>query len=448
MQALDLAGLPSYQIDATFDPELATIRAQEILRFPNPGAAALGEIVFRLLPNATSIYGGGSLAIQGIWRGAEPVPWTVSPDQTILTVLIEPALGVGETIELALGYELVVPRVGSGYKILHQSSAVTSLAGWYPILAPYEGGWQAPSVPTVGDANHFDIALYDVTFRAPTAYALASTGVTLSRFQEGDLSVWRLASGPARSFALALSDRFQVLTAQRDNVTVNYYALPSGPRERSPQEALQIALDALQVFDGRFGAYPYTEFDVVETQVTIGGYEFAGMVFIAAALRASGDLERLRFIVSHEVAHQWWYALVGSDSVEEPWLDEALATYSVAIYYEDTYGAGAGRSMVSYFRGQGGNPTGAAPGINVSALDYDSWAAYRGRVYYQGALFLDALRQEMGDDAFFAMLREYTREHRFGSATTAEFAALARQFAGRPLDSLFLSWFGVAEPGI
>ena len=104
--------------------------------------------------------------------------------------------------------------------------------------------------------------------------------------------------------------------------------------------------------------------------------------------------------------------------------------------------------MLAYFAREGGRPNGVAPGIGASALDYGSWAAYRGPVYYRGALFLEALRREMGDDAFFAMLRAYVLEHRFGIATTGDLAATAERFAERPLDDLFRLWFGTPDPGV
>jgi hypothetical protein len=444
---IDLAPLPSYTIVATIDLTTATLQAEQHVYLTGPTDHPLDSIVFRLLPNAKTIYGGGSLTVDQIRRGAAPAPWTVSPDGTVLTVSLEPPLPPGETVALELEFSVVIPGTGSGYNIFHHSASVTSLAEWYPVLAPYEGGWQVTAVPAVGDANHFTTGLYDVILTAPATHTVVSTGATLDVHEDGESRVWHLVSGPARGFAIALSDRFEVHSAEWEGVTINYYALPSNGG-RSPREALRIAVDSFRAFSRRFGPYPYNEFDVVETLVTVGGYEFAGIVFIQRSLRAGGSLSQLRFIVSHEVAHQWWYALVGSDPVIEPWLDESLATYSVALYLEDTYGAEARRGMLAYFAGEGGRPNGDAPGIDVSALDYVSWPAYRGPVYYRGALFLEDLRREMGDDAFFGMLRAYTLEHRFGFATTRDLTAAAERFAGRPLDDLFRLWFGTPDPGI
>ncbi len=446
-ESVDLSVFPSYRITAALDLDASTLQGSERVTFMNPGGQPLPDLVFRILPNATSIYGGGSLTVSRVSRGGAVVRWSLSQDRTVLTALLEPPLDPGETVELELSFAAEIPRSGTGYAIFSNSASVTSLAGWYPNLAPYRDGWQTPGIPAVGDANYFGASLYEVTLTAPATHAVVSTGITVDRRTDGASAVWRLISGPARGFALALSDRFQVQAVERDGVTIRYYALPAPSDARSPDAALQIAADAFMTYNRRFGPYPYTEFDVVETPVTVGGYEFAGMVFVEHSLRASADIGALRFIVAHETAHQWWYALVGSDPVTEPWLDEGLATYSAAIYAEDVLGAQAGRNMVNYFGSEGGSPSGVAPGIDVSALDYAGWVAYRGPVYYQAALFLDALRRQLADEAFFAMLRGYAQDHRFGVATTRDLLSAAERAAGYPLDELFVRWFGSADPG-
>ncbi|NLD74316.1 MAG: M1 family metallopeptidase [Chloroflexi bacterium] len=444
--SLPLADYPHYRIIATVNLDAAILHGQEQVLFRNPAAEPIHDLVFRLLPNARSIYGGGSMTVERVTLDTTEVAWTLSADGTTMTVPLDPPLAPGEEVEANITFGARIPTRSTGYSIFHHSAAITSLSGWFPVLAPYEGGWQAPAIPGVGDANHFAASLYDVTLTAPSTHALASTGVTLSTQAEGDATVWRLTSGPARGFAIALSDRFRVLEAEREGVTIRYHALPGSQTARAPEVALEIAADALAAYSRRFGPYPYTEFDVVETPVSIGGYEFAGMVFVEHSLRTVGSLSQLRFIVAHETAHQWWFAQVGSDPVGEPWLDESLATYSTAVYLEETLGLDAAAGMIAYFRGEGGAPGSGGP-ITSSALQFGSWATYRRPVYYQGAQFLVALRSAMGDDAFFSLLGQYLSTYRFRIARTADFLDLAEQVAGRELDDLYLAWFGVAEPG-
>jgi aminopeptidase N len=62
------------------------------------------------------------------------------------------------------------------------------------------------------------------------------------------------------------------------------------------------------------------------------------------------------------------------------------------------------------------------------------------RVYQRGALTLHALRSAVGDEAFFATLREWTAIHRNRTVTTAQFEQTARRHAPRSLDGLFTAW--------
>ncbi|NLG27901.1 MAG: M1 family metallopeptidase, partial [Chloroflexi bacterium] len=444
--AVDLDSLPHYTLNATLDLERVTISGEQTVRFVNPARVPLDTAVFRLLANASTIYAGGTLTVDQVTRDGQAATWELSPDRTVLTVALEPAAATGEWVEIGMTFETRIPTDYQGYGILHHSTAVTSLSGWYPVLSPFDGTWDVSPVPQVGDGNHLPTAIYDVALDAPATHMLVSTGETLRTTQDGARRVWRVASGPARGFTAVLSDRFQLYTESVDGVEVNYYALPSAST-RSPREALQFATDSLAVFNERFGPYPYGELDLVETLVSVGGYEFAGMVAIEQSIRTQASVSQLRFMVSHEVAHQWWFALVGSDPVEEPWLDESLATYAVVLYLEEVYGAATANAMISLYWQEGGRPDGSSPGIDVSALDYSSWAAYRGPVYYRGALFLDALRDELGDETFYEFLRSYATAHRFGIASTADLAAAAEEAANRELDTLFALWFGTPEPG-
>lgn len=88
-----------------------------------------------------------------------------------------------------------------------------------------------------------------------------------------------------------------------------------------------------------FGAYPYRRFVIVQGDFP-DGMEFTGLVFVSDAWFTSNNgtaQSYLTFITVHEVAHQWWYGRIGSDQAMTPWLDEALATYSEVIFYEEFY---------------------------------------------------------------------------------------------------------------
>ncbi len=98
---------------------------------------------------------------------------------------------------------------------------------------------------------------------------------------------------------------------------------------------------ALEIYNQQFGAYPYKELDVVEGPMRNAlGVEYPGIVMIGASLYKAPEKPDFEITVAHEVAHQWWYNVVGNDVFDEPWLDEALATYSSDVYYGIQPGTG------------------------------------------------------------------------------------------------------------
>ncbi len=115
--------------------------------------------------------------------------------------------------------------------------------------------------------------------------------------------------------------------------------------------------------------------------------------------------------IAHEVAHQWWAIGVGSDSVRHPFVDESLTNWSSMLYFDDRYGAETGQKMrdlhlkTTFSMGAllGG---GDAP-ANLPTAAYKNNLQYGAVIYGKGALFFDELRGLVGDEAFFAALREY-----------------------------------------
>jgi hypothetical protein len=437
-----LAAAPRYTIDASLDPVSGSLAGHLMLRYANTSDQPLSDIVFRLLPNAKTIYGGGSLSVYRVAQGQAALKPELSDDGTILRIPLQGSLAPGQAIWLKLTFAAQIPAQNpQGYGIFSRTADVVSLAGWYPVLAVYDAGWQTPAIPAAGDAMWAETSLYDVRLRVPAGYDVVSTGALVGRVNTMQEVTWHMVSGPAREFAVAISDHFQVAEAEVDGVTLRYHALPAQQSVSSPEDGLGIVTAAFNSYVNRFGPYPFTEFDIVETSVSIDGYEFSGMAFVEHAVRTQEQLADYQYILAHEVAHQWWYGLVGSPTVSEPWLDEALASYSGALYVEDLEGAPEADRMLAAWAAAEGSRRPQDPPLNSSALDFSSWAPYHRIVYTQGALFLDQLRQELGDQQFLALLERYQATYRYRMATTADFLGLAEEQAGRDLSPLFDSWF-------
>jgi aminopeptidase N len=201
---------------------------------------------------------------------------------------------------------------------------------------------------------------------------------------------------------------------------------------------LTYAADSLRAFSTLFGPYPYPELDVAQAPLVggAGGVEYPGLITVAMALTAqpSGDdplaglmaaflksTQSLEFVLAHEVAHQWWHALVGSDSNRHPFLDEALANYSAVLYFEKKHGQKAAAQQLQLelampyqlYRMMGG-PDGR---VDRPVKEFSSQLEYAALVYGKGALFFNALRKLVGKKVFLRLLKKYARLHAFRQAT-------------------------------
>ena len=315
------------------------------------------------------------------------------------------------------------------------------MAGFYPAIAVYDDeGWDREIPPTYGDATYLDIALYQVHLTVPTAMTVAASGSLIESQDNSDgTKTLTLATGPMRDFYIAMAEDFQVASQVVDGITVNSYFPPD--LAEGGQAALRYAVDALALFNQRFGPYPYAEFDVVATPTTAGGVEYPGIVVIAEGLygQQGGFFEHATV---HEVAHQWWYGLVGNDQIDAPWLDESLTNYSAALYWEEVHGTEIGAQVIdSFFEEpyEAARENGGDRAITGSVSEYTE-AQYGAIIYGKGPLFFNALRQELGDELYFEIMQTYLARYKYKNATQQNLIETLEQTSDQNIASLLETW--------
>ncbi len=444
---------PRYAISLTVNFDAHQIQGHEVIDYTNAEEVALDRLYLRLLPNGHGSYGNGSLEVADTLLDGETVSPTLSLNDSILEVPLPAPLQPDEHARLELNFSGDVPldfggeATPAGYGIYNYSNNIMALANWYPILSVYDTkGWHLDPVSDIGDSVYSDTAFYTVDISAPADVKVAATGSEISATPVDAKTIrHHYLSGPARDFFIIMSPNFQKMEQTVDGTTVNSYYIPS--HADGGMAALRVAAASLKIFNQHFGAYPFREFDIAEAPMRYAaGVEYPGIVIIGDFLYDQPNQPNFVVSVSHEVAHQWWYNVVGNDVFAEPWLDEALTSYTSSMYYE--FGSGgqtAARGLISYWedRYQKVVQAGKDDAVNQSLVYFESLndpTVYSYVVYSKGALFFQAVRQEIGDQAYFSALQDYYKEYQFRIASGSDLLMLFEKAAGRPLGDLYRKW--------
>jgi hypothetical protein len=436
-----LGEIPRYRIAVSLDAEALTLTGRQQVFYTNNEGGNLGEIYFRLYPNLPQF--GGQMEVQRAIVGNRDTSFTYEAGNTALKLPLTPSLLPQEGLQIELDFTVQIPRAEDDDepRLFGLSQGILSLPNFYPLLAVHEAaGWHLDIAPEFSDAVFSEVALYEVSVTAPLDMVVVTSGsaIDMQPNSDGTQTVY-CAGGPMRDFSLMMSRQFQFASTTAYGTRVNSYYLP--PDAYSGQAVLGHAAATLRAYSDAFGPYPFAEFDVVEAPLANRGMEYPGLILIGTDLyRKRADARE--FLVVHEVGHQWWYSLVGSDAVNHPWLDEGLTEYSVYVYNQMIHSQTAADELVED-RWLIPYQVAVSKGLDAAA-DQPSLAFseenYEYIVYAKGALFFHALHQAVGDQVYRAIMREYLQQYRYDIATPADFLRLAEAVSGQDLDPLYQEW--------
>jgi hypothetical protein len=431
------AGMTEYRLNVNVAPDLSKITGQADILYTNRESVPLDTIYLHLYPN---LWDGGMTVTEAQVDG-KPVTATYPSGDDVIGLPLAAPLAPGESVDLALHFAVPVPS-GEGvgnYGEFALQDGVLALAHFYPTVAVYDTGWRLATPALHGDVIFQDASLYDVTLIAPADLEVVATGETLGKTVNADGSAtWRLGGGPMRDFNVVASRDYLSASTQVGDIRVNSYFLPGD--EEGGRKTLDWAAQALTIYQKEFGAYPYRELDVVETGTTAGGIEYPGLVAIASRLYSDPARQTIfESAAVHEVAHQWWYNVVGNDQVNHPWLDESLAQYATYRYFQDVDGNAGGQGFIDSLNARWAAVGREKKPIDLPTSDYTA-KEYGAIVYGRGPLFFLALRDRLGEEKMAELLRRYYSEETWDIATPEKFRALAEKVAGTSLADLWAEW--------
>jgi hypothetical protein len=415
--------------------------------------------------------------------------------ETEMKLNLPRSLAPGDSVLLELGFDVKIPAFFS--RMGHEGKHYV-ISQWYPKMVVYDqkagaggqgpgtqGQWHPDGYHAIGEF-YGEFGTFDVAITVPSEMVIGATGNLIQgsgvRGQGSGIGgqgtvdpdsevAWMELKPQARpkradslktllfhaenvhDFCWVADPGFTLTQGRFGAVAIN--VLVRKGDEKKWRDVPLYALQALQHFTSRYGPYPYQQFTVADAGLTAGsGMEYPNLVVIAApSIPFSRALED---VVVHETGHQWFYGMLGSNELAEPWLDEGITTFAEMRYFDEVHGT-RGNMISRSFASR------LLPVVNDRYLQQISYrvaatngwlkpmltpaneflnepSAYSGVDYAEAGLMVDMLRKMVGDTCFDRIMQTYVERFRFHHPHSADFIAVAEEVSGRNLRWFFDQW--------
>lgn len=437
---------PRYLIEATYHDQKDEVTGRMVVTLPFEYLENQEAIYFHLYPNAFRNWRFGEESkpkkpgfIEITNVKVDRVPTKPIIRETIMKVPLPQKAAKEKNVRVEMDYRLRLPHGGTRLNTFQQTAF---LAQWYPMVAVKDQeGWHIDPYTSVGDPFYSQISDFEVVFHLPKGYRVISTA---QDHPSPTSSKVVLKQKNVRDFVAVLTKNYQVKRERAGNIHVNLWYLKGMEDVADP--LLKAAVSSMKFFEQKFGRYPYKEIDVVlgETGFGIAGMEYPGLVTSIPKIWTEKGESPAVNVVAHELAHQWWYAVVGNNQVKEPWLDEGLTTFSEFLYMQEKMKVDD-RALLKKASMQTDKIHQSVGITSVESLYQYPDSIYGLMVYIRPAAMLFQLCDQIGKEKVIQILNTYYQKYRYQIATTEDFIRIANQVAQQDLTPFFNKWLYFKE---
>ena len=499
-------------IDVELDDENHILRGFEKMVYYNNSSFTLDKIIIHLWPNAyknsnTNLakqkYSDGSISFKyadSIDLGyidsldfkvnGDKVKWQFLNEQVDISELyLTKPLNPGDSITITTPFRVKIPS-GKFSRLGHigQSYQITQ---WFAKPAVFDkNGWHPMSYLDQGEF-YSEFGNYDVSITVPKNYILMATGdlqneeeleflnekaeLTSQLIKENNLPVrdsfgrkdmsfpkssvekktLRFVQKNVHDFAWFTDKRYHVLKGELNvnNRKITSWALFTNNEAKLWRRSIEYINDATRYFSKWVGEYPYNHVTAVDGTISAGGgMEYPNITVIGS----SGDSKSLETVIVHEVGHNWYYGILGSNERDNAWMDEGLNTYIEIRYMEEKYPNG-------YFRKKDSTQNESRGiSLNISleekelqhiayqfnaSRNYDqplkmgskdfTQMNYGAMVYCKTGIGFHYLKAYLGEELFDNCMNEYFKQWKFKHPNPDDIKAVFETVSNENLDWFF-----------
>lgn len=412
--------------------------------------ATQGSVLqLRFLPSAAVLERAGAQAV--VTAVIDDAPARTLFDPTSALLLVDLPLGQqdGEPLTVRLTGSYTVPALGdiiddggpAGFGLLARSDGVTMLGHGLPVLT-----FDDRPMISWGDVGAFPVANWFVTVQSPPGMIV--TGAVDETCSTGEGQCVEAIGIGLRDLAIA-SFGPEKTAVDTGAGRADRFVRVSGPPGLSMPALTAVrdeTLGSLDALEGRLGPVPWQEFDVVLAPLR----QAAGMEFPGLYVMDPEYLDNLgggfgTFVVVHEIAHQWFHALVGNSSLTDAVVDESLAQYVSLWYYRDVLGEAAAQGVVDRYL-EARYDAFAASGMTeiapAEALDaFGSNADYGPLTYARAPFAWIVAENALGEQVLADFLRDLVARHGLSEVTSTDVRDLATELDLADLAAALDRWW-------
>ncbi|MFF0292777.1 M1 family metallopeptidase [Kitasatospora sp. NPDC004614] len=379
-----------------------------------------------------------ALKVSEIQVNGRPATFATSGDQELEITPARP-LAHGSPITVVVRYKDVPSTVQKygGFTAWSRTPDGAVAAG-----EPVSAGWWFPS-----NDHPSDKATFDVSVLVPDGTQVISNGVLTGTSSQAGWTrwSWRENKPQATYLATLAIGKFDItrdVTASGLPV-YNAYSKDLGDNADAAKASVERTGELVDWLSGYFGEYPFSSVGGYVPNLKAGGaLETQTRVFYGPGVFARGSNTS---VVAHELAHQWYGDSVSLSRWSDIWLNEGFAQYAQYLWSEHE-NEGTAQELADYVYAS--HPA-DDPFWKVKPGDPGDENQFHWAVYQRGAAAIQALRNTVGDETFFRILKGWPTERRYGNATIPEFQAYAERISGQKLGDLLNTWlFTPAKPAV
>lgn len=426
-----------YRISISIDRETRKAEANLNLSFYNGSGIDLNEIHFRLLMNNKAH---SPMKILSAEIGERPVEYKISDDKSSMKIYMSQKLISRKTVDIKISYTIdfsIKPAYYFNFARIDERGF--SIPHFFPVAAVNKNGiWNNDSITNGRDLLSAESSWFMVEIITDDDVTLVTSGKEISREIRRGKQKTAFVAGPIRDFFICgdvsfipqvtLSGKTEIISYSHNNIS------------DSSIKAAGVTSSALALFNSIFGIYPYKEMKIAALPMDASGIEFSGLSAIKEGLYSDPEGHLFEPTLVHETAHQWFYSLMGNNQLRDPWIDEALAQYSVWLYYRVHYGASAALVLFNSFTERWDRVDREKIPINKETSFYSD-REYEAIIYGRAPLFLIELRNIMGEREFHRFIRHLIKIYSYRQIDTETFRKELIHFNGLAADHLFEEYF-------